>query len=102
MPAPGWTPADAPDLTGRTAIVTGATGGLGFQVALVLAAKGADTVLAARNPAKGDRAIAEIRARPPAAKVRFALLDLASLDSVSAFADAWSGKLDILVNNGAV
>jgi NAD(P)-dependent dehydrogenase (short-subunit alcohol dehydrogenase family) len=102
MPGPGWTQDDAPDLTGRTAIVTGATGGLGFQVALALAAKGADTVLAARNPAKGDRAIAEIRARHPAAKVRFALLDLASLASVAAFADAWSGKLDILVNNGAV
>lgn len=102
MPAPGWTPDNAPDLTGRTAIVTGATGGLGFQVALVLAAKGADTVLAARNPDKGGRALAEIRARHPAAKARFALLDLASLASVAAFAEAWTGKLDILVNNGAV
>jgi NAD(P)-dependent dehydrogenase (short-subunit alcohol dehydrogenase family) len=99
---PAWTPNDAPDQTGRTAIVTGATGGLGFQVALALAAKGADTVLAARNPGKGQHAIAGIKARHPGARVRFALLDLASLASVAAFARAWTGKIDILVNNAAV
>jgi NAD(P)-dependent dehydrogenase (short-subunit alcohol dehydrogenase family) len=102
MPASGWTSDDAPDQTGRTAIVTGGTGGLGFQVALALAAKGADTVIAARNPDKGQRAIAEIRSRHPGANIRFALLDLASLASVAAFGDSWTGKLDILVNNGAV
>ncbi len=60
------------------------------------------TVLAARNPGKGARAMAAIRSGMPHAAVRFELVDLASLASVAAFADRWSGPLDILVNNGAV
>lgn len=95
-------PGDAPSLEGRTAIVTGATGGLGFVVAQCLAERGAMTVLAARNPEKGARAVAAIRSRMPHASVRFELLDLASQDAVAAFAGRWSGPLDILVNNAAV
>ena len=47
-----WTEKDIPDLSGRTAVVTGANGGLGFQTALALAGAGAHVVLAARDPAK--------------------------------------------------
>src|ERR1700759_4971696 len=97
-----WTLADAPALTGRTAIVTGATGGLGFEVALGLAALGAPTILAGRDEGKGARAVAAIRARHPNAQVRFETLDLASLAAVAGFAARWPGPLDILVNNGAV
>ena len=102
----GWTPADAPRLDGKVAIVTGATGGLGFQIALGLARQGAATILAARNPDKGALALERIQRETPGTKTRFELLDLASLASVARFAgrvtSAEGGVIDILINNGAV
>ena len=100
-----WTTNDIPDLSGKLAIVTGATGGLGLETALVLASKGAEVVLAARNPDKGAEAERLIRARHPAANVRFDLLDLGDLASVAAFADrdlAAGRPIDILVNNAGI
>ncbi|WP_292080556.1 SDR family oxidoreductase [Brevundimonas sp. UBA7838] len=100
-----WTTNDIPDLSGRLAIVTGATGGLGLETALVLAGKGAEVVLAARNPAKGAEAERLIRSRHPDAAVRFELLDLASLASVRAFAERYlaTGRpIDILIDNAGV
>ena len=99
---PGWTLDQAPRLDGKTAIVTGATGGLGYQTALGLARLGAITILAARNPDKGTRAARRIRQDVPGAQVRFALLDLASLASVAQFAARQGTPIDILVNNAAV
>jgi NAD(P)-dependent dehydrogenase (short-subunit alcohol dehydrogenase family) len=101
MPNP-WTQADAPRLDGKIAIVTGATGGIGYQTALALAAQGATTILAARNSAKGGQAVAQIQRSVPGAQVRFEPLDLASLASVAQFAAAQPGTIDVLVNNGAV
>jgi NAD(P)-dependent dehydrogenase (short-subunit alcohol dehydrogenase family) len=98
----GWTPAEAPRLDGKVAIVTGATGGLGYETALALARHGATTILAGRNPDKGARAVARILGQLPAAKLRFELLDLDSLDSVARFAAARDGVVDILINNAAV
>jgi NAD(P)-dependent dehydrogenase (short-subunit alcohol dehydrogenase family) len=98
----GWTPADAPRLDGKVVIVTGATGGLGYETALALARHGAATILAGRNPDKGARAVARIQGQLPAAKLRFELLDLDSLGSVARFAAAWDGVLDVLINNAAV
>ncbi|KQP48460.1 short-chain dehydrogenase [Brevundimonas sp. Leaf280] len=100
-----WTTNDIPDLSGRLAIITGATGGLGLETALVLAGKGAEVVLAARNPAKGAEAERLIRSRHPDAAVRFDLLDLASLASVRAFAErhlATGRPIDILIDNAGV
>jgi len=100
-----WTTNDIPDLSGRLAIVTGATGGLGLETALVLAGKGAEVVLAARNPDKGGEAERLIRSRHPNAAVRFDLLDLASLASVQAFAErhlATGRPIDILIDNAGV
>ena len=101
-----WTPDHAPGLGGKVAIVTGATGGLGFETALGLARQGAITVLAGRDAAKGARALARVQGHAPNAKVRFETLDLASLASVARFADsmiaAHGGVVDILVNNAAV
>ena len=89
-------------LEGKTAIITGATGGLGLATAAGLAARGATTVLTGRNDRKGATAIQHISARFPQARIRFEPLDLASLAAVARFADAWSGPLDILVNNAGV
>jgi NAD(P)-dependent dehydrogenase (short-subunit alcohol dehydrogenase family) len=97
-----WTPADVPRLDGKVAIVTGATGGLGYETALGLARYGATTILAGRNPDKGARAVARIRGEIPAANARFELVDLNSLASVGRFAAAQGGVIDILVNNAAV
>jgi len=100
-----WTTRDIPDQTGKLAVVTGATGGIGLETALGLAAAGADVILAARNPAKGREAEAWIRARAPDANVRFEPVDLADLSSVKAFADrmVWEGRpIDVLVDNAGV
>ncbi|WP_245159447.1 SDR family oxidoreductase [Brevundimonas intermedia] len=100
-----WTTNDIPDLSGKLAIVTGATGGLGLETALVLAGKGAEVVLAARNPNKGAEAERLVRTRHPAANVRFDLLDLGDLASVAAFSDrhlAAGRPIDILINNAGV
>jgi NAD(P)-dependent dehydrogenase (short-subunit alcohol dehydrogenase family) len=102
----GWTLADAPRLDGKVAIVTGATGGLGFETALGLARQGVTTILAARNPAKGEQALSRIQREIPSGKVRFEPLDLASLASTAQFAAAvatrHNGIIDILVNNAGV
>lgn len=100
-----WTTADIPDQRGRLAIVTGATGGLGLETALALAGKGAEVILAARNPEKGAAAERLIHSRLPRARVRFDLLDLADLSAVAAFAARRleDGRpIDLLINNAGV
>lgn len=100
-----WTAADIPAQTGKLAVVTGATGGLGYEIALALAKAGADVIVAARNAARGDRAIRSIRAICPDARVHFELLDLASLESIEQFAARTvtrGRQLDLLVNNAGV
>jgi NAD(P)-dependent dehydrogenase (short-subunit alcohol dehydrogenase family) len=100
-----WTTKDIPDLSGKLAIVTGATGGLGLETSLALAGAGAEVILAGRNPAKGRAAEAFIRSRHGRANIRFEMVDLASLASVAAFADrmvAAGRPIDILVNNAGI
>jgi NAD(P)-dependent dehydrogenase (short-subunit alcohol dehydrogenase family) len=95
----GFTAADIPDLAGQTVIVTGASSGLGLETAKALTQAGARVVLAVRDEAKGRRAAAAMPA-PALAEVR--LLDLASLESVRAFARGWSGPITLLINNAGV
>lgn len=100
-----WTSNDIPDLTGKLAVITGATGGLGLETALGLAGKGAEVVLAGRNPAKGAAALSTIRSVFPDARLRFEQVDLARLSDVAAFADrmlAEGRPIDILINNAGV
>ena len=100
-----WTTADIPPLTGKTAVITGATGGLGYETALALAGAGADVVLTGRNDLKGRHALDRIRARFPSAKVIYETLDLASLASVADFAGRFAtshAALDLLINNAGV
>lgn len=94
-----WTAADLPDLSGRTVVVTGASSGLGAVTARELARAGARVVLAVRDVAKGERVAASFSAGSTH-EVR--ALDLASLASVRAFAAAWEGPLDVLVNNAGI
>lgn len=99
-----WKAFDIPSQKGRTAVVTG-TGGLGFHDALELARAGAQVIVAGRNPRKGAVTVDQIRERVARADVRFELLDLASLDSIEAFAarlGGWLDGLDLLINNAAV
>jgi NAD(P)-dependent dehydrogenase (short-subunit alcohol dehydrogenase family) len=92
-----WTAADLPDLSGRTAVVTGATSGIGREAARELARAGARVVLAVRDVARGETAAAQM-----AGAVEVRPLDLADLASVRAFAGSWDGDLDLLVNNAGV
>jgi NAD(P)-dependent dehydrogenase (short-subunit alcohol dehydrogenase family) len=94
-----------PDLTGRLAIVTGANSGLGLGLTGRLVTAGAEVVMAVRNLEKGDAARDEVLAANPAARIRLEQIDLASLDSVAAFADrlvAQGRPVDILLNNAGV
>jgi NAD(P)-dependent dehydrogenase (short-subunit alcohol dehydrogenase family) len=96
----GFTTADIPDMTALTAIVTGASSGIGLETAKALSAHGARVVLAVRDAARGEAAAAALPGPGPH-EVR--LLDLASLDSVRAFADDWPGQpVDLLINNAGV
>ncbi len=97
MSAHKWTAADLSSLAGRTFVVTGANSGIGLAAARALAAAGARAVLAVRDPARGEQAARTI---PGETEVR--RLDLADLGSVRAFAEAWDGDLDVLVNNAGV
>ena len=81
-----WTAERIPDQRGRVTVVTGANSGLGLVTARNLARKGARTILACRNQAKGEDARRAIEIRAPSAQVEVAELDLASLESVRAFA----------------
>jgi NAD(P)-dependent dehydrogenase (short-subunit alcohol dehydrogenase family) len=97
-----WTAADVPDQSGRVAIVTGSNTGIGYQAAAVLAKRGAHVVLAVRNLEKGNAALARIIAASPKADVTLQELDLSSLDSVRAAADALRSaypRIDLLINN---
>jgi NAD(P)-dependent dehydrogenase (short-subunit alcohol dehydrogenase family) len=100
-----WTAERIPDLGGRTAIVTGANSGLGLVTARELARAGAHVVLACRNMDKGRAALEEVERAAPGGGAELEQLDLASLDSVRAFAERFRGThdgLDLLVNNAGV
>jgi NAD(P)-dependent dehydrogenase (short-subunit alcohol dehydrogenase family) len=100
-----WSPADVPDLSGRTALVTGVSvGGLGHFTALELARAGARVVLAGRNPDKLTETERTIHAELPDAPLERLVVDLADLSSVrtaAAGAEAF-GALDLLVNNAGI
>jgi NAD(P)-dependent dehydrogenase (short-subunit alcohol dehydrogenase family) len=100
-----WTAADVPDQKGRTAVVTGANTGIGFEAAAVLAQRGAVTVLACRDTGKGERAAARLSAATPDVAVSVVRLDLGSLDSIRAAAEqirAGHERIDLLINNAGV
>jgi NAD(P)-dependent dehydrogenase (short-subunit alcohol dehydrogenase family) len=100
-----WTTTNLPDQTGRTAVITGANTGLGYETATGLAAKGAHVVLAVRNLEKGKAAADLIARANPGASVAIQELDLTSLDSIRAAADqlrSGHDSIDLLINNAGV
>ncbi|TVZ97559.1 oxidoreductase [Streptomyces sp. BK340] len=96
-PAHKWNATHLPDLSGRTAVITGANSGLGLATAEALARAGAHVVFAVRDPARGGAAAANV-----SGSVEVRRLDLADLASVREFAAGWQGPIDLLINNAGV
>lgn len=100
-----WTTNDIADQTGRVIVITGANSGIGYESAHALAGKGATVVMACRNAEKGAAAREAILHQFPNANVQVMALDLGSLASVRAFAEAFNARfdrLDVLMNNAGV
>ncbi|OPF83837.1 short chain dehydrogenase [Streptomyces antioxidans] len=94
-----------PDLSGRRAVVTGASDGIGVGIATRLAAAGADVLLPVRDPRKGEAALATIRQTAPQTNVSLRGLDLSSLASVAALGKTLQEEgqpIHILINNAGV
>lgn len=100
-----WDADRVPDQSGRTAVVTGANSGLGFETSRALAAADAHVVLACRSLDRGRDAVARIREETPDASLELLELDLADLASVRSFAERFGRRhetLDTLVNNAGI
>ncbi|MEU3986155.1 oxidoreductase [Streptomyces sp. NPDC026672] len=108
MPLPThrpWTAEDVPDQHGRTAVITGANTGVGYETALVLARRGAHVILAVRDETRGAQAARRIAEAVPGARTTVRGLDLSSLRSVRAAAEAIRAaepRVDLLINNAGV
>jgi NAD(P)-dependent dehydrogenase (short-subunit alcohol dehydrogenase family) len=90
------------DLSGKRAIVTGGSSGIGVETARALSRAGAEVTLAVRNLDAGRKTADDIVADTGNSQVLVASLDLAVLDSVTAFVAGWNGPLHILVNNAGI
>lgn len=100
-----WTESDCGDQSGRTALITGANSGIGWDAARVLAANGARVLLGCRSEERGNDAIARIRELHPDADVQLVQMDLADLDSVrdvAARVEREHERLDLLINNAGL
>lgn len=105
MSGQDWTADRIPEQSGRVAVVTGANSGNGLETARALAGRGALVVLAVRDLAKGEAAVADIAADHPASRLELVELDLAWLDSVHRAAAELRDRferIDLLVNNAGV
>ncbi|MGH3363618.1 MAG: oxidoreductase [Nocardioidaceae bacterium] len=99
-----WTPDEIPDLTGKQALVTGVTSGIGEHTVLELARKGARVVMSARSAPKLHATIDDVKRVLPGADVVPLIIDLADLGSIRRAAEeaASFGPIDILINNAGV
>ena len=100
-----WTADRMASQAGKTALVTGANSGIGYQTALELARHGAHVLLGARDRGRGEAALTRLRAAVPSAAVELAELDVASLESIRRFAESFAARrqpLDLLINNAGV
>ena len=100
-----WSEEEIPDQSGRVVVVTGANTGIGFETARALTERGAHVVLACRSEERGSAAVARIEALRPSGTCALEQVDLADLESVSAFAERMREghtHIDVLVNNAGV
>lgn len=100
-----WKLDDLPDLSGKTIIVTGGNTGLGFASVRAFISAGAEVIIAGRTPEKDEKARRAVLDEFPDARIHVMKLDLASLESIKEFADAFKGKfdrLDVLLNNAGI
>src|SRR6266404_4939122 len=95
---------EIPSQFGRTAVVTGATGGLGYETTLALAKAGSEVILTGRDDRKGQSAIEKICREVTGARVSYEHLDLANLASIADFSQRMHSRqsLDLLINNAGV
>jgi NAD(P)-dependent dehydrogenase (short-subunit alcohol dehydrogenase family) len=100
----GFTHQNVPNMAGKTALITGANTGLGFETAKVLAANNAQVIIACRNVDKAKLAVAAIKTHAPSADVSSVALSLDDLSSVKHAVSELSGldKLDLLINNAGI
>jgi NAD(P)-dependent dehydrogenase (short-subunit alcohol dehydrogenase family) len=100
-----WTTQNIPDQSGRVAIITGSSSGIGYEAAKALAGKNAKVIIAVRNLEKGVKTKSKILNDYPNADVEIMKLDLADLSSVKSFVNEFKEKhkgLDVLINNAGV
>ncbi|KAI9007816.1 hypothetical protein DFJ74DRAFT_773336 [Hyaloraphidium curvatum] len=101
-----WDYSEMPDLEGKVAVVTGATGGIGLVTATKLAAKGATVVVPGRTQERAEEAAAKIRAaaggRGRVVPARMDQMDLASVDAFAKTVGGQFDKVDLLVNNAGI
>lgn len=105
MTSRSWSTDDIPDLTGRRALITGATGGLGYFTSLELLRHGAQVVVTARDSIRSRPVLDRLRDEVPGAEVSEVPMDLANLSSVRHAAKtvhATYDRIDILINNAGV
>lgn len=100
----GFTEANVPQQAGKSFIVTGANAGVGFEIARVLAARGARVLLGCREQARARDAIARIKRITPNADLVWLPLNLGDLDSVRTAAEiaAREPRIDALINNAGI
>jgi NAD(P)-dependent dehydrogenase (short-subunit alcohol dehydrogenase family) len=93
---------DGLDLSGRRVVITGGASGIGVETARALAGIGADVTLAVRNTAAAAPVVEELVADTGNPAVHVSRLDLADRASIARFVEAWTGPLDVLVNNAGI
>lgn len=100
-----WTAEDLPDLSGKTYVITGANSGIGLEATVALVGAGARVVMACRNPQKAEDARQHVLSVHPDGQADFLRLDLASFESIRAFAaelKSQTDRIDGLLNNAGI
>jgi len=100
-----WTAGNMPEMNGKTAIITGANSGIGYETTRALAARGAQVIMACRNEERGNKSLQNIKADLPEATVEWIHLDLSDLSSIRQFVGEFTERYDqlhLLINNAGV